>query len=75
MRTYVVVLHGTNTRDVRRFEVDAENEDEVRRICADERPFYRVQSIAVQETGGGEGLHPNDPPPPAAGIKTEADRG
>lgn len=48
MQTWNVTLHGTVTRDIRRFEVDAETEDDARAICAAERPTYRVHEIAAQ---------------------------
>ena len=45
MPTYSIELSGTITRDIIWREVDAENEDEVRKICAQEMPYYRVRSI------------------------------
>jgi hypothetical protein len=45
VKTYEVTLHGTITRDIIRVWAEAETEDAVRRICADERPSYRIESI------------------------------
>lgn len=45
MQTWSIELSGTITRDIIWREVDAENEDEVRKICARELPSYRVRSI------------------------------
>lgn len=45
MKTWVIELGGTFTRDIIWREVDAETEAEVREICAREMPYYRVRSI------------------------------
>lgn len=63
MKTFEVVLYGTITRDIRRMECDAENEDDVRKACAEQFRTYRVHSIAARETGDGEGSRPADPSP------------
>lgn len=72
-RTFTVVLYGTITRDIRRMECDAVDEDEVREICAKEMRTYRIHSIAVQETGGGDDLHSDDPSPQNAKGEANAD--
>ena len=53
MPRYSIELSGTITRDIIWREVDADDEDEVRAICAEEMPTYRVRSVVpVQHVDG-----------------------
>lgn len=49
MPTYNIELRGTITRDIIWREVDAKDETEVRQICAQEMPTYRVRSVLTVE--------------------------
>lgn len=63
MRTYSIELSGTITRDIIWREVDAENEDQVRAICAQELPSYRVRSvIPVDHSMSGADSSPSPMP-------------
>ncbi len=47
MPIYDVEIYGTITRDIRWFDVEAADEDEARRIVAQERPSYRINKITL----------------------------
>lgn len=62
MRTWLVELRGTITRDVKHMEADAESEAEVREACATEFPSYRVHSITPRLASGcSDGTTPATP--------------
>jgi hypothetical protein len=56
MKTYSVEVGGTITRDIKRYEVDAESEDEVREIVARELPYYAVRNIIEHLTPDSEAI-------------------
>lgn len=67
MRTWDVELRGTITRDIKRYECDAETEAQVREICARDAPNYRVHAITLRQKSG-----PSDtttPATPATGTR------
>lgn len=66
MRTWLVELRGTITRDVKYMEADAESEAEVREACAAEFPSYRVHSITLHHSSGD--LPASTPATPATGT-------
>lgn len=48
---YEVELRGTITRDIKRVIANATDEDDVRAMCAEEYPTYRVHQITQRVEG------------------------